>query len=67
MSHHPAPLKKKGMLADVVYIRGSCLRHIPIAEPMSHDHRCGVLGQRGHHIGRKGSHFVANELLSRRT
>jgi hypothetical protein len=40
------------------------VRVLPVAEAMGHNHRCGVLGKRGDHIGRKGSHFLANEILS---
>lgn len=33
-------------------------RDVPIAEAMGHNHRCGVLGKRGNHIGVEGSHCL---------
>lgn len=34
---------------------------------MSHDHRCGVLGERRNHIGIEGCHFLASEIVSQGT
>ena len=34
---------------------------------MSHDHRCGVLGERRNHIGIAGCHVLASEVVSQGT